>query len=111
MPCTSTPNENTIPPTHEDFRWIHGPGKDERFADFIELTRDISAGVSTCLQIIFRSELVRETNLDSEPEQASQPPIGKTDSANLLRLSLAATTLLRQLSDERIERLNQRPAQ
>jgi hypothetical protein len=53
MPCNCTPNENPIPPTHEDFRWIHGPGREEKFASFIELTRDISAGITSCMQIIY----------------------------------------------------------
>ncbi|MBB3214376.1 hypothetical protein FHW67_003693, partial [Herbaspirillum sp. Sphag1AN] len=44
MPRTNTSDQKNIPPHHEDFRWIHGPGREEKFADFIELTRDVSAG-------------------------------------------------------------------
>jgi len=103
---TSTPKNN--PPTHEDFRWIHGPGREEKFADFIELTRDISAGITSCMQIIYARDLVNELNqdadADSEPEAA--PSIGKSDSVNLYRLSLAAATLLRDVSEEHIARLN-----
>ena len=107
MPSSNTPDQNTIPPTHEDFRWIHGPGKDERFAEFIELTRDITAGIHSCMQIIYASDLVREANQDAEPGEEAAPSIGKTDAANLFRLSMAAAALLRQLSDEHIDRLNQ----
>ena len=108
MPSTTTSDQKTIPPHHEDFRWIHGPGREEKFADFIELTRDISAGITSCMQIIYARDLVNEmsqdTDTDSEPEAA--PSIGKSDSANLYRLSLAAATLLRDVSEEHIARLN-----
>ena len=107
MPSTNTPDQNPIPPTHQEFHWIHGPGKESHNSDFIELTRDISAGLISCLQLIYSSELVREMNLDVELGQESPPAIGKTDSANLVRLSLASAILLRKLSDERIDRLNQ----
>jgi hypothetical protein len=46
MPGSTTSDQKTIPPHHEDFHWINGPGRDGKFADFIELTRDISAGIA-----------------------------------------------------------------
>ena len=46
-------------------------------------------------------------NLDAEAEQASSPPIGVSDTGNLLHLSLAATALLRQVADDHIAQLNQ----
>jgi len=106
MSGNSTPNQNTIPPTHENFHWIHGPGRSDALADFVELSHDVSAGIKSCLQIIYASDLAREMNLDAEPGQESAPAIGKTDAANLLRLSLAAATLLCQTSEERIAWLN-----
>ncbi|MBB3212576.1 hypothetical protein FHW67_001859 [Herbaspirillum sp. Sphag1AN] len=108
MTNTTASNQHPIPPTHEDFRWIHGPGREEKFADFIELTRDISAGITSCMQIVYARDLANELNqdadADSEPEAA--PSIGKSDSVNLYRLSLAAATLLRDVSEEHIARLN-----
>ena len=94
MPSTCTSDQKNIPPTHQDFHWIHGPSRDDALADFVELTHDIAAGVSSCLHIIYASDLVRETNLDAEDGEEIAPSIGKTDAANLFRLSLAATTLL-----------------
>jgi len=105
MPTTS-PDSKPLNPTHEDFRWIHGPGREEKFASFIELTRDISAGITSCMQIIYARDLVSEMNQDSDPEPEAAPSIGKSDSANLYRLSLAAATLLRDRSDEHIACLN-----
>jgi hypothetical protein len=106
MPDSTTSDQKTIPPHHEDFHWIHGPGREERFADFIELTRDISAGIASCLQIIYARDLVNEVNQDTDAEPEAAPSIGKSDSANLYRLSLAAATLLRDVSEEHIAQLN-----
>ncbi|MBB3212190.1 hypothetical protein FHW67_001458 [Herbaspirillum sp. Sphag1AN] len=106
MPSIDTSDSKPIPPTHEDFRWITGPGKDVRFADFIELTRDVSAGIRSSLQISYASDLAREINLDNDPEDSAHPAIGKTDAANLLRLSIAAATLLQHISQEHIDQLN-----
>ena len=107
MPSTNTSAQHTIPPTHEDFRWIHGPGRDERFADFIELTRDVTAGIRSSLQIAYASELVREINLDGDGKDTTPPAVGKTDAANLMRLSIAAASLLQHVSQEHIDQLNQ----
>lgn len=106
MPSTTTSNHSTSSPTHEDFHWIHGPGRADPLASFVELTHDIAAGISSCLQLIYSSDLSREMNLDLEPDQQSAPAIGKTDAANLLRLSLAASTLLCKSSEDRIALLN-----
>jgi len=74
MPGINTPDHNTIPPTHEDFRWIFGPGREEKFADFIELTRDMSAGIHCYLQIFHASNLVREANDDAENPGSKRRP-------------------------------------
>jgi hypothetical protein len=89
MPNSATSDKKTTPPHHEDFHWIHGPGREEKIADFIELTRDISAGISSCLQIIYARDLLNEIHQDDDPEPKATPSIGKSDSANLYRLSLA----------------------
>lgn len=106
MPSINTPDHNTPPPSHQDFHWIHGSGKDERFAGFIELARDVACGVHTCLQLIHGSNLVREMNLDVEAEEANSPAIGVSDTGSLLHLSLAATALLQYVADDHIAQLN-----
>ena len=106
MQGTKLSDAKTIPPHHEDFRWIHGPAQEEKFVDFIELTRDVSAGITSCLHIIYSRDLVNESNQDSDPAQEAAPSIGKSDSANLFRLSLAAATMLRDVSDQNIASLN-----
>jgi hypothetical protein len=107
MPSNCTPDQNNIPPTHQDFHWIEGPGRTERFADFIEQTRDIAAGVNSALQIIYSSDLAREINAEVDPDYTATPAVGSIDCANLLRLSLAATALLRNAADEHIAALEQ----
>jgi len=106
MPSTNTPDQNPISPSHEDFHWIHGPGKTERFADFIALTRDMGAGIHTSMQLIYASQLRCEVNQDGDPEEMSAPSIGKTDSATLFRFAMAAAALLRNAADGHIDALN-----
>ena len=99
MSGTNPFDRTTTPPHHEDFRWIHGPGQEEKFANFIELTRDVSEG-------IYARDLTNEMNQDKDPEQKLAPTLGESDSANLFRLSLAAATMLRDVSEQHIARLN-----
>ncbi|MBB3213474.1 hypothetical protein FHW67_002766 [Herbaspirillum sp. Sphag1AN] len=93
-------------PTHEELRWIHGPGKNERFADFIGHTCDVAAGIRSSLQIIYSGDLVREINLDGDADDFAPPAVGKADAANLMRLSIAAASLLQQVSRGHIDLLN-----
>jgi len=90
------------------FRYLNG--REEKFANFIELTRDVSAGIPSCLHIIYARELVNELNQDADVDADSAAraasSIGKSDSANLYRLSLAAATMLRDVSEEHIAQLN-----
>jgi hypothetical protein len=45
-------------------------------------------------------------NLDADPGEEAASAVGKTDAANLFRLSMAAATLLCRASEERIAWLN-----
>jgi hypothetical protein len=99
--------QKTIPPTHQDFHWIEGPGQELQLADFVELTHDVTAGIHTCLQLIYSSDLNREINLDAESGEETPPAIGTSDATNLMRLSITAVNMLHQLSEQRIEWLNQ----
>ena len=75
-------------------------------ADFIELTRDISAGIHCCLPIIHISDLVREANHDAQAWREAAPSIGQTEAEQLCRLSMNAAALLCNASDECIASLN-----
>ena len=102
-----SPQHPTRPPAHEDFHWIFGHGRQAPCTDFIELARDASAGVRSCPQIIYSSALVREMNLDADPEQLCAPAISKADADHLLRLSLVAISTLHQAAQKEIDALNQ----
>ncbi|WP_034299394.1 hypothetical protein [Herbaspirillum sp. RV1423] len=97
MPDFDTSHQATIQPTHRDFRWINGPGRDAPLADFVEMTRDVAAGIHTCLQIFAASELERVANADADPGAESAPAVGKSDAENLLRQ--AAEARIRRLTD------------
>lgn len=92
------------PPTHQDFRWIDGPAQHSSYACFIETTLDISAGIHACLQIIYASQLERAANRDADPGQAAAPAIGEREADRLMRLSIAASGLLRDEAQRRVER-------
>lgn len=106
MPNSTKSNHKPIQPTHQDFRWITGVGQSEQMADFVELTRDIAAGINTCLQIVFASNLEHANNEDADPDCTSPPSIDKISADTLLRFSIAASALLRRESDAHIQRLN-----
>ena len=106
MPGFETSHQQSVQPAHRNFRWISGPGCDAPLADFVELTRDVAAGIHTCLQIMAASDLERVANLGADPGDEFAPAIGKTDAENLLRLSIAASALLREAAEARIRRLN-----
>ncbi len=106
MPGFDTSHQQSTQPTHRAFRWISGPGRNAPLADFVELTRDVAAGIHTCLQIMATSDLERAANASADPGDESAPTVGKTDAENLLRLSIAASALLREAAEARIRRLN-----
>ena len=106
VPSPNQPADKTTSPTHQSFQWITGIGQNEPLADFVELTRDISAGINTCLQIVFASDLEHANNEDADPGCTSPPSIDKISADTLLRFSIAASALLRRESDAHIQRLN-----
>jgi hypothetical protein len=106
MPSKATPKPNSSTPTHQDFHWIHGDGRSNPLANFVELTQDIVAGLHTCLQIYYTSRLQRDINLDAEPGQEAAPALGMFDADHLLRLSIASSALLSEEAARRIEALN-----
>ncbi|WP_034300736.1 hypothetical protein [Herbaspirillum sp. RV1423] len=92
------------PPTHQDFRWIEGPAQHSSYARFIETALDISAGVHACLQIIYASELERAANRAADTGQTAAPAIGEQEADRLMRLSIAASGLLHDEAQRRVER-------
>jgi len=93
-------------PAHQEFHWIEGPAQKTPYADFLELTLDITSGTHTCQQLAYSCELERAANAEAEPGQMVSPALGIVDTERLKRLSIAATRLLRAEARRRIDELN-----
>jgi len=93
--------------THQDFHWIEGSARHTPYADFLELTLDITAGLHTCQQIVYTSELERAANADADPGQMAAVAVGIVETDQLKRLCIASTRLLRAEARRRIEELNE----
>ena len=94
------------PPAHQEFHWIEGMEQGSPYARFLETTLDVAAGVHTCLQIAYASDLERAANLDADPGKTAAPAVGIVETEHLLRLSIASTSLLRDEARRRVEVLN-----
>jgi len=63
----------------------------------VELALPLSCRIvraGCCLQIIYASDLVRDANQNAEAQQETAPSIGKTEAAQLFRLSINAAALI-----------------
>ena len=78
---------NSLGSTHKSFSYLADGIESTGLNEFVELTIDISAGIQTCLDLVSSSNIARECG--------EMPLIGLSDSSNLLRLSMAASKLLR----------------
>jgi hypothetical protein len=96
-----------VRPTHQNFHWIDGAACNTPYANFIETTLDVCAGLHTCLQIVYASDLEHAANLDADAGQMAAPAVGLVEADQLLRLSIATTGLLRDDARRRVELLNE----
>jgi len=101
-------DKHTVPPApaHQEFHWIDGPARGTPYAEFLELTLDVTAGIYACQQIAYASEMERAANADADPDQMVTPALGIVETDQLKRLSIAAARLLRAEAWHRIEQLN-----
>jgi hypothetical protein len=86
-------------PVHQAFSWLGKPLRHDVDAEFVALTRDVSYGVATILQILYRC-------YDSDRDDP--PLMGPTDSEHLLFLATASARMLAEAADARIDALNDR---
>lgn len=73
------------------------------YAEFVERTLDITAGIHTCLQLIYASNLARFSERDGSHSDAA---IGINDGDKLMRMSIAASALLRNDARDQVECMN-----
>lgn len=73
------------------------------YAEFVERTLDITAGIHTCLQLIYASNLARFGDHDDAHGSAA---IGIHEGDKLMRMSIAASALLRNDARDQVECMN-----
>jgi hypothetical protein len=88
---------------HQDFRWVDGMTQQCAYAEFVERTLDITAGIHTCLQLIYASNLARFSERDGSHGDAA---IGINEGDKLMRMSIAASALLRNDARDQVECMN-----
>ena len=114
MPSTNTskktPRFNHGTAAHKPFSWLVDGAKDYPLAHFIALTRDISSGVHTCLEIYNASGLVREENCDALPGEEVLPAVTRVDAENLLRLAIGTSQLLHESAEQTLAWINENGA-
>jgi len=109
---SSTDNANSSdtwhqhPPAHQDFHWIDSIQQGSPYANFLETTLDISAGIHACPQIAYASDLERAANRDADPGETAAPAVGIVESDQLVRMAIATSGLLRDEARRRVEVLN-----
>jgi hypothetical protein len=84
-------------PLHRPFSWLHKSLQHQGAAEFVALTRDVSNGVATILQILHRCY---------DSDQDDPPLLSPSDSEHLLFLATANMKMLAGAADARIDVLN-----
>ena len=90
---------NASSSTHKSFSYLADGVKPNDLNAFLEVTLDITAGIGTCLDLISSNDIARDC--------VDTPLLEASDSANLLRLAMAASRLLRDKALEEVGRLNE----
>jgi hypothetical protein len=88
------PHPTAEAPPQQDFHWINSALQGTLYGQLLETTLDVSAGIQTCLQIIYASDLERAGNDDADTPAA--PAVGTVQADRLMRLAMASAGLLRE---------------
>lgn len=92
--------------SHKPFSWIYEDAKDFPMANFVSLTMDVCNGIKTCLELVNTNSLERDYNHDADPGTEALPPLSPAEESNLLRLSMAVSTLLQHEAERTIAWIN-----
>ena len=108
---TTTPEQTTTSHRtrafHQPFSWIDDAARDYPSADFISLTIDVCNGVHTCLEIIEASDPECRCPSDPDADEAELPVVSAHHTGILRRFCIAATRLLREHADQKINWINE----
>jgi hypothetical protein len=91
---------STTEPIHRAFSWLDRSLRHDVNAEFVTLTRDVSNGVATVLQILYRCY--------DDRDEGEQTLLGPSDSEHLLFLATANMKMLAAAADARIDAMNDR---
>ena len=110
MPSTNTPKQtpelDQKNAAHQPFSWMDPAVIDYPTADFVALTRDVCAGIQTCLEIVNSSDLERKANADASHGEEVLPAATSHDAENLLRMAIGTSKLLLDLAEQKINWIN-----
>ena len=107
MTISTFPERRVLPEAvHQDFRWIEGDVQAAAHAQLLERTLDIAAGINTCLELVYASNMERLGNHDVSPAERVLPVLGVGDTDRLMRMSIATAALLREEARRAVECLN-----
>lgn len=108
MTISTFPERRILPEAmHQDFRWIDSDAQATTHAQFLERTLDITAGINTCLELVYASNMERLGNHDVAAAERVLPVLGVGDTDRLMRLTIAASALLREEARRNVECLNE----
>lgn len=93
---------------HKPFSWLGKNLKNDFQAQFIALTMDVSNGVQTCLQLIHRDMMTRDSNRLAAPGQKVAPVLDDAAGERLLLLATAAVRLLSERAEDHIDAMHTR---
>jgi hypothetical protein len=93
---------------HLPFSWLDASLDNDPKAQFVALTMDVCRGAETCLQLLHSDMLTRNANQWADPGQEVAPILEKHHGEHLLLLATAATRMLSNQAEERIEMMNER---
>ena len=95
-------HQDEVRAIYEPFSWVRPDVDMSSNADFAALAIDVCSGVKTCLQLIHLSDLARSSGAGDE----DPPVLDLRDTERLIRLSIAATSMLSDEAHARVERAN-----
>lgn len=93
---------------HQPLSWLDDELRSNVDAQFSALTMDVCHGVECCLQLLHADILTRNANLDADPGGEVTPLLGQVDAERLLLLATAASRMLADRAEERIDHANSR---
>ncbi|MFZ4875000.1 hypothetical protein ACL9RI_07940 [Janthinobacterium sp. Mn2066] len=91
---------------HVPFSFLRASLKDDRDAQFVATTMNIARGISLCLELAIKSNLVREMNEQVVPEGQEAPLLNLQDTDRLMHFALESARLLDDYAEDRIQWLN-----